>query len=349
MASQCGRRWSAQGRTSSVSLRAALLLVPFLQGQWRTSGYRHDNKDRGADEADALQQLLFSKQDAPRGMALLLLQYAQAALDPRHEASFAVIQGTREGPRQIILLVGAPGSGKGTQAVNVVKKLGIPQLSTGDMLRAAIKANTTYELRAQEQMKSGHLVSDDIVIGIINERIKQPDCARGFILDGFPRTIAQAQALDAMLSANNDKVSNVVEIHVPDDVLEERVTGRWIHKKSGRSYHVKFHPPKSLKAGEKPQGGVKGNMKDDDTQEPLEQREDDTAEKLKNRLLKYHNETEPVLRYYKKLQGTSVSRVNGNQAPEAVWQAVDKVLKSAASGRSLAAATMLLFLTLLTC
>lgn len=341
---QCSRRWSSRCRASSISLRAALLLVAFLQGQLRISGYRH-SKDNGADEADALQQLLFSKQDVPRGMALLLMQYAQVALSSRHQTSFAVMQGTKEGPRRVILLVGAPGSGKGTQATNVVKELGIPQLSTGDMLRAEINANTTYGLRAKEQMKNGQLVSDAIVIGIVRERIKYGDCAKGFVLDGFPRTIAQAQILDAMLRANNETVSNVVEIHVPDDILEERVTGRWIHKKSGRSYHVKFHPPKSLKVGEKPQGGVNGNMKDDDTQETLEQREDDTAEKLKQRLLKYHKETEPVLEHYKKQQGTRVTRVNGNQAPEAVWQDVDKVLKSAASGWSLAAATMLLFLT----
>merc|ERR1719195_707186 len=246
------------------------------------------------------------------------MQYAQAALNSKRKTSFAVIQGMKDGPRRVILLVGAPGSGKGTQAVNVVKEFGIPQLSTGDMLRAAVKAKTTYGLRAQEQMKSGHLVSDDIVIGIVKERIKDPDCARGFILDGFPRTLAQAQALDAMLNASKDKVSNVVEIHVPDNVLEERVTGRWIHKKSGRTYHVKFNPPKSLKVGEKPQGGMNGNMRDDDTEEPLEQRDDDTPKKLKQRLLKYHNETEPVLQYYKKQQGTSVSRVDGNQPPEAV-------------------------------
>ena len=152
-------------------------------------------------------------------------------------------------PRKIVILFGAPGAGKGTQAPKIVDAVGIPQLSTGDMLRAAVHAQTEVGKKAQAVMKAGGLVSDDIVIGIISDRIKEPDCKNGFILDGFPRTVGQAKALDKLLAKGGETVNSVIELSVPDSVLEERICGRWIHKASGRSYHVKFAPPASQQLG----------------------------------------------------------------------------------------------------
>merc|ERR1719421_1754073 len=168
------------------------------------------------------------------------------------------------GGRNIIILFGAPGAGKGTAAPAMVKGLGTPQLSTGDMLRAAVSAGTEVGLQAKAVMESGGLVSDEIVVGIIKDRIKQPDCSTGFILDGFPRTVEQAKALDAMLAETGERVSRIIEFQVPDEVLTERITGRWIHKASGRSYHTKFAPPKSYAAGTAPN---EENMRDDETGE----------------------------------------------------------------------------------
>jgi adenylate kinase len=175
-----------------------------------------------------------------------------------------------------MILLGAPGAGKGTQAAFLCKKFGIPQISTGDMLRAAVKAGTPLGLAAKQVMDAGGLVGDDIIIGMVKERIAQPDCANGFLFDGFPRTIPQA---DAMRAAKV-KLDAVLEIDVPDEVVRERVTGRRVHGASGRVYHTKFNPPK-----------LEG--KDDVTGEDLEQRVDDTLEKVNTRLEKYHAETEP--------------------------------------------------------
>merc|ERR1711907_191865 len=180
--------------------------------------------------------------------------------------------------RNIMILTGPPGAGKGSQAPKIVETLNIPQLSTGDMLRAAVAAQTPIGRKAKAKMDAGELVSDDIVVGIINDRVKEMDCGWGFILDGFPRTIAQTKALDAMLASSSEKVNSVVALTVPDSILDERICGRWIHKKSGRSYHVKFAPPKSLKPGMPP---TKDTMLDDETGEPLMQRGDDTSEALK--------------------------------------------------------------------
>lgn len=220
-------------------------------------------------------------------------------------------------PRNIIILFGPPGAGKGTHAPKIEDILGIPQLSTGDMLRAAVAAQTEVGKQAAAVMKAGGLVSDEIVVGIIRDRIKEPDCRFGFILDGFPRTLVQAKALDAMLAEEGACVAKVVEFDVPDKVLEERITGRWIHKKSGRSYHVKFAPPKSMK---KSWSGVidPKSMKDDVTGEPLIQRPDDTAAALKKRLASYHSDTVPILEHYKP-HGV-VSSVNANQGMDAVWK-----------------------------
>jgi adenylate kinase len=182
-----------------------------------------------------------------------------------------------------LILLGAPGAGKGTQANYIKEKYNIPQISTGDMLRAAIKAGTEMGLAAKKVMDAGQLVSDDIIIGLVKDRLKEADCANGYLFDGFPRTIAQA---DAMKEAGV-KVDYVLEIAVPDEAIVERMSGRRSHPASGRVYHVKFNPPK-----------VEG--KDDVTGEDLVQRDDDKEETVKKRLDVYHNQTEVLLGYYNK-------------------------------------------------
>src|SRR5438132_833459 len=180
-----------------------------------------------------------------------------------------------------LILLGGPGAGKGTQAGYITRKFGIPQISTGDMLRAAVKAGTPLGVAAKKVMDRGELVSDDIIIGLVKERIKAPDCANGFLFDGFPRTIPQAEAMkNAGVS-----IEHVVEIAVPDEVIIERMSGRRAHLPSGRTYHVKYNPPK-----------VAG--KDDVTGEPLVQRDDDKEETVKKRLGVYHHQTEPLVHYY---------------------------------------------------
>lgn len=222
-------------------------------------------------------------------------------------------------PRNIMILFGPPGAGKGTHGPKIEDMLGIPQLSTGDMLRAAVAAQTEVGKKAQAVMKAGGLVSDEIVVGIIRDRIKEEDCKFGFILDGFPRTLVQAKALDKMLSEEGACVTKVIELQVPDEVLEERICGRWIHKKSGRSYHVKFAPPKTMKldSNGKP---IAETMTDDATGEALMQRPDDTASALIKRLDGYHKETVPILEHY---QGNGiVKEVNANQNMDGVWSEV---------------------------
>lgn len=180
-----------------------------------------------------------------------------------------------------LILLGAPGAGKGTQAAFLCKQYGIPQVSTGDMLRAAVKAGTPLGLAAKKVMDSGALVSDDIIIGLVKERIAQPDCANGFLFDGFPRTIAQADAMKAA----GVKLDYVLEIDVPDQAIIERMSGRLFHIPSGRSYHVKFNPPK-----------VAGQ--DDVTGEPLIQRDDDKEATVRKRLEVYQSQTRPLVEYY---------------------------------------------------
>jgi adenylate kinase len=180
-----------------------------------------------------------------------------------------------------LILLGAPGAGKGTQATFICQKYGIPQISTGDMLRAAVKAGTPLGLAAKKVMDSGALVSDDIIIGLVRERIAQPDCARGFLFDGFPRTIPQAEALRNA----GVKLDYVLEIDVPPSAIIERMSGRRSHPASGRTYHVKFNPPKTP--------GV-----DDVTGEPLVQREDDKEETVIKRLQVYAEQTRPLVDYY---------------------------------------------------
>ncbi|HCE07417.1 MAG TPA: adenylate kinase [Oxalobacteraceae bacterium] len=182
-----------------------------------------------------------------------------------------------------LILLGAPGAGKGTQATFIKEKYNIPQISTGDMLRAAVKAGTALGLAAKKVMDAGGLVSDDIIIGLVKDRLTQADCANGYLFDGFPRTIPQADAMkDAGVA-----IDYVLEIDVPDDAIIERMSGRRVHPGSGRTYHVKFNPPK-----------IDG--KDDATGEELIQRDDDKEETVKKRLTVYHEQTEVLVDYYTK-------------------------------------------------
>lgn len=181
-----------------------------------------------------------------------------------------------------LILLGGPGAGKGTQANYIKERYGIPQISTGDMLRAAVKAGTDLGKEAKKFMDSGGLVPDEVIIGLVKERIKEPDCQKGFLFDGFPRTIPQADAMKAA----GVPIDAVVEIDVPDEEIIRRMSGRRVHLASGRTYHVVFNPPK-----------VEG--KDDVTGEPLIQRDDDKEETVRKRLKVYHDQTEPLVAYYK--------------------------------------------------
>lgn len=182
-----------------------------------------------------------------------------------------------------LILLGPPGAGKGTQAKFIAEKYGIPQISTGDMLRAAVKAGTPLGVQAKAVMDAGQLVSDDIIIGLVKERLAQPDCAKGYMFDGFPRTLPQADAL----KESGVALDVVLEIDVPDAEIVERMSGRRVHLASGRTYHVKFNPPK-----------VAG--KDDETGEDLIQRDDDNEDVVKKRLDVYHLQTKPLVEYYGK-------------------------------------------------
>jgi adenylate kinase len=196
-----------------------------------------------------------------------------------------------------LILLGPPGAGKGTQATFIKDAFGIPQISTGDMLRAAVKAGTPLGLAAQTVMDRGALVSDDIILSLVRQRLRQEDCTRGYLFDGFPRTIPQA---DAMKSAGVP-IDHVLEIEVPDAAIVERMSGRWVHLASGRTYHTKYNPPR-----------VPG--KDDVTGEDLVQREDDREETVKKRLAVYHAQTEPLVDYYKRWAASGDPRAPRYQA-----------------------------------
>jgi adenylate kinase len=189
-----------------------------------------------------------------------------------------------------LILLGGPGAGKGTQANFIKERYQIPQISTGDMLRAAVKAGTELGKKAKEYMDSGQLVPDKVIIGLVKERIKEPDCQKGFLFDGFPRTIPQA---DAMKEAGVP-IDAVVDIEVPDEEIIKRMSGRRVHLPSGRTYHVVFNLPKE-------------EGKDDVTGEPLIQRDDDQEETVRKRLEVYHNQTEPLVEYYKKWKASGDS------------------------------------------
>lgn len=214
-----------------------------------------------------------------------------------------------------LILLGGPGAGKGTQANYITKKYNIPQISTGDMLRAAVKAGTELGLKAKKIMDEGGLVSDDIIIGLVKDRIKEPDCANGFLFDGFPRTIPQA---DAMKEAGVD-IDAVVEIAVDDEEIVKRMAGRRVHLASGRTYHIVFNPPK-----------VEG--KDDETGEDLIQRDDDQEETVRKRLKVYHDQTEPLVEYYSKWANSGEAnapkyiRIEGVGKVEDIRDAIFKAL-----------------------
>lgn len=196
-----------------------------------------------------------------------------------------------------VILLGPPGAGKGTQAQSITEKYGIPQISTGDMLRAAVKAGSPLGLKVKEVMDTGGLVTDEIIIDLIKDRIQQDDCAKGFLFDGFPRTIPQAEALQA----ENIAIDHVLEIAVDDEEIVKRMSGRRVHEGSGRTYHVIYNPPKE-------------EGKDDQTGEALVQRPDDTEDTVRNRLSVYHEQTKPLVDFYQGLadkSDTGYSRIEG--------------------------------------
>jgi adenylate kinase len=209
-----------------------------------------------------------------------------------------------------IILLGSPGSGKGTQAQFITEKYGIPQISTGDMLRAAVREGTALGIAAKKVMDAGGLVSDDIILGLIKERIAQPDCLKGFLLDGFPRTIAQAEGLEKM----GVDIDTVIEIVVADEDIVQRMAGRRVHAQSGRTYHVEFNPPKV--------DGI-----DDISGEPLIQRDDDKEETVRKRLGIYHEQTKPLVSYYSAPgKGIKFSSISGVGSVEAITAKVFAIL-----------------------
>ena len=207
-----------------------------------------------------------------------------------------------------LILLGAPGAGKGTQAQYICDTFGIPQISTGDMLRAAVKAQTELGLAAKKVMDAGGLVSDDIIIGLVKDRIAESDCASGFLFDGFPRTIPQAEAMvDAGVS-----IDHVVEIAVDDEEIVARLSGRRVHPGSGRVYHIEHNPPREQ--------GV-----DDETGEPLVQRDDDTEDTVRERLTVYHSQTSPLIGFYQSLSGDAAPQYHRVEGVGSVEDIRDKV------------------------
>lgn len=208
------------------------------------------------------------------------------------------------------ILFGPPGSGKGTASPQLKTDYCLCHLSTGDMLRAAVKAGTDMGKQAKNVMDAGGLVSDDIVVGIIKDNINSPKCSKGFILDGFPRTLEQAKKLDSLLADNKEKIDKVVSFDCSEKTLVDRITGRRIHQASGRSYHVTFNPPKVAN-------------KDDVTGEALMQRKDDTAEVLKTRLKSFYDKTKPVLEHYEQEKGVVV-HVNADKNIGEVYSSISE-------------------------
>ncbi|KAL3683410.1 hypothetical protein R1sor_001432 [Riccia sorocarpa] len=214
-------------------------------------------------------------------------------------------------PEKRVILIGPPGCGKGTQSPKLKENHCLCHLATGDMLRAAVAAQSPLGVIAKQAMEKGELVSDDLVVGIIEEALHRPSCNKGFILDGFPRTVVQAQKLDEMLSKRGEKLDKVLNFNIADTILEERIAGRWIHPASGRSYHTKFAPPKTP--------GI-----DDVTGEKLIQRKDDNISVLKSRLETFHKQTAPVIAYYER-KGL-VADLHAEKAPDVVNQEIENAL-----------------------
>ena len=210
-----------------------------------------------------------------------------------------------------LILLGAPGSGKGTQAKFLVQKYSIPQISTGDILREEVKSGTVLGLKAKEYMDKGQLVPDEVVVGMVEERVKKGDCTAGFILDGFPRTVAQADALKGTLQRMKKALSRVILVNVDEDELVKRLTGRRVCEKCGAGYHVIFDPPKQEGVCDKCQG-------------KLYQRDDDKESTIRNRLKVYNNQTAPLIEYYQKKQLLSV--VDGMGSIEEIFGRISKAL-----------------------
>lgn len=217
-------------------------------------------------------------------------------------------------PKLRMMIFGPPGAGKGTQAPKIVQKTNCVHLSTGDMLRAAVASKTELGMKAKNAMNAGKLVSDDLVVGIVCEALtKEIEDGTSFLLDGFPRTIPQAKALDKFLEEQNAPINMVINLQVPQEILEDRICGRRIHKPSGRSYHITFNPPQ-----------VEG--KDDVTGEELIQRKDDTAEALKTRLKAFNEQTNPILEHYKQKDLNVVKQIQADKKPDDVWNMINSIL-----------------------
>ncbi len=211
-----------------------------------------------------------------------------------------------------IIFLGPPGAGKGTQSANIINDYGIVQISTGDMLRAAVKEGTPLGKTAEEFMKEGKLVTDEIIIGLMNERLAKSDCKNGFILDGFPRTIAQATALDAMLANSlKTEITHIISLEVPDEYIVDRITGRRVSPISGKIYHIKYDPPK-----------VEGMSEDGTT--PLIQRDDDKEETVLKRLSVFHEQAEALKSYYK--NSGKLHIVDGSKSPQEVYESIKGIL-----------------------
>ena len=211
-----------------------------------------------------------------------------------------------------IILLGPPGAGKGTQANHLIRDFGLVQLSTGDMLRAAVKSGSEIGKKAKAVMDAGELVSDEIVVGIVEERIKEPDCEKGFLLDGFPRNIVQAEKLDEMLQRSGQKIDCVLEIEVDEEAVVRRIAGRRFHLASGRSYHIEFNPPKVAD-------------RDDATGEELVQRDDDNEQTVRARLNTYNEQTSPLSDHYRKQK--LLKAIDGMGSPDEVYERLRQSLE----------------------